>query len=40
MVAPFVLSHRVVLSPEAEVEEIPGDSLIQEVLRETVVKKE
>jgi len=39
MIAPFVLSHRVVLAPEAEVEEIPGDSLIQEALRETVVKK-
>ena len=40
MIAPFVLSHRVVLAPEAEVEEIPGDSLIQEALRETVIKKE
>lgn len=40
MIAPFVLSHRVVLAPEAEVEEIPGDSLIQEAIREVVVKKE
>jgi len=38
--APFVLSHRLTLSPEAEMEEISGESLAEEVLRETVIKKE
>ncbi len=40
IIAPFVLSHRVILSREAEMEEVSDDSLIQETLRETVVKKE
>lgn len=39
MIAPFVLSHRLVLAPEVEIEEISEDSLIQETLRETPVKK-
>jgi len=40
MIAPFVLSHRVILAPEAEMEEVTQDNLIQETLRETAVKKE
>ena len=40
LIAPFVLTHRVILTPEAEMEEVSEDSLIQETLRETVVKKE
>ncbi|RLE15282.1 magnesium chelatase [Candidatus Aerophobetes bacterium] len=39
-IAPFVLSHRVVLAPEAEMEEISEDMLIQQALKETLVKKE
>ena len=36
----FVLFHRVVLAPEAEMEEISEDMLIQQALKETLVKKE
>ena len=39
-IAPFVLSHRVVLTPEAEMEEITVESIIQDALRKTPVKKE
>jgi len=39
MIAPFVLSHRVILAPEAEMEEVTQDNLIQETLRQTPVKK-
>jgi len=39
-IAPFVLSHRIILAPEAEMENITEDALIQEVLRKTPVKKE
>jgi len=39
-VAPFVFSHRVTLSPEAEMEEISSDDLINKTLREVPVKKE
>jgi len=40
MIAPFVLFHRVILTPEAEMEDVSEDSFIQEALRETIVKKE
>jgi len=40
MIAPFVLSHRAILSSEAEMEEVTADSLVQEALRGTPVKKE
>ncbi|MBE0478796.1 MoxR family ATPase [Candidatus Aerophobetes bacterium] len=40
VIAPFVLSHRTILTPEAEVEEVSENSLIDEVLAETVVQKE
>jgi len=40
IIAPFVLSHRLVLTPEAEMEEVTVYSLIQEALMETPVKKE
>jgi len=39
-IAPFILSHRVILSPEAEMEEVTQDNLIQEALQGTPVKKE
>ena len=38
--APHVLSHRIILTPEAEMEEISQNDVIQEALRETPVKKE
>ena len=38
--APHVLSHRIILTPEAEMEDISQNDVIQEALRETPVKKE
>ena len=40
VVAPFVLAHRIILAPEAEMEDVSEKALIQEALRETPVKKE
>jgi len=40
MIAPFVLSHRIILTPEAEMEQVSEEILIQEALQETPVKKE
>jgi len=40
VLAPYVLSHRIILTPEAEMEEISQNDVIQEALREIPVKKE
>ncbi len=40
IIAPFVLSHRIVLSSEAEMENISEESIVKDALDKVPVKKE